>query len=314
MAEAAVKPANTGPPTPAQRLVVGPAALLGMGMIWGLGFALAKLASENGAHPVGLALWETVGSGLLLLLLCIALRRFPRLEWPYVRYYLINGLMGFAIPTPLLFSTAPHLPVGVLTLMIPMAPLMTYVFILLTRTERFDLWRAFGVVLGFVGVGLIVLPEGSLPEPGLAGWVLLGLGASIFYAMQNVYIALRSPPDADALTQTTAMLLLGGCMLIPVAFALDGFVLPVFPMTVAVKAAAGMALINGAMMLLFVWVVRAIGPVFASQTANVIVLTGVFWGWMIFEEILSGWVWAAIVVTAAGVALVTLRPAVPIRK
>jgi drug/metabolite transporter (DMT)-like permease len=60
--------------------------------------------------------------------------------------------------------------------------------------------------------------------------------------------------------------------------------------------------------------VRSIGPVFASQTANVIVLAGVFWGWVVFDEVLSRWVWAAIVATAAGVALVTLRPAVPVQK
>jgi len=108
--------------------------------------------------------------------------------------------------------------------------------------------------------------------------------------------------------------ILGGLSAIPMAAALDGFLWPVFPMTVAVKAAAIMLLINAAMMLIFVWVVRSIGPVFASQTANVIVLAGVFWGWFIFDEILSPWVWAAIVVTAAGVALVTLRPTVPVQK
>ena len=315
MTDDVLKSANAAPsPSPLLRLVLGPLALLSMGSIWGLGFALAKLAGENGAHPIGLVLWETIGSGALLLVACAALGRYPRRQWSYLRYYLINGLLGFAIPGPLLFWIAPHLPVGVLTLMIPMAPLLTYVLILFMRTERFDLWRAFGVLLGFVGVGLIVLPEESLPEPGLIGWVLLGLAASCFYALQNLYIALRSPPDADVLTQTTGMLILGGLSAIPMAAALDGFLWPVFPMTVAVKAAAIMLLINAAMMLIFVWVVRSIGPVFASQTANVIVLAGVFWGWFIFDEILSPWVWAAIVVTATGVALVTLRPAVPIQK
>jgi len=259
-------------------------------------------------------LWETIGSGALLLIACMLLGRYPRRQWSYLRYYLINGLLGFAIPGPLLFWIAPHLPVGVLTLMIPMAPLLTYVLILIMRTERFDVWRACGVLLGFAGVGLIVLPKESLPEPGLIGWVLLGLGASCFYALQNLYIALRSPPDADVLTQTTGMLILGGLSAIPFAAALDGFLWPVFPTTIAVEAAAAMLLINAAMMLIFVWVVRAIGPVFASQTANVIVLAGVFWGWFIFDEILSSWVWGAICAMAAGVALVTLRPAVPIRK
>jgi drug/metabolite transporter (DMT)-like permease len=143
--------------------------------------------------------------------------------------------------------------------------------------------------------------------------VLLGLAASSFYALQNLYIAMRSPPDADVLTQTTGMLILGGLVAIPLAAGVDGFLLPTFPMTVAVKAAATMLLINATMMLIFVWVVRALGPVFAAQTANVIVLAGVFWGWVIFDEVLSPWVWGAIFAMAAGVALVTLRPAVPTR-
>jgi drug/metabolite transporter (DMT)-like permease len=307
MTEDALK-STIAAPSPLSRLVLGPLALLTMGTIWGLGFSLAKLAGENGANPIGLVLWETIGSGVLLLGICILLGRFPRRQWSYLRYYLINGLLGFTIPGPLLFWVAPHLPVAVLTLMIPMAPLLTYVLIVAMRTERFDGWRALGVVLGIVGVGLIVLPDTSLPEPGRVGWVLLGLAASCFYALQNLYIAMRSPPDADVLTQTTGMLILGGLAAIPMAAGVDGFLLPVFPMTIAVKAASAMLLINAAMMLIFVWVVRNLGPVFASQTANVIVLAGIFWGWVVFDEILSPWIWGAIVATAAGVALVTLRP------
>ncbi len=315
MHEDALKAVPAAPmPSRLLRLVLGPLALLAMGAIWGLGFALAKLAGENGAHPVGLILWETIGSGTLLLAICVLMGRFPRRRWSYLRYYLINGLLGFTIPGPILFWVAPHLPVAVLTLMIPMAPLLTYVLILAMKSERFDFWRAFGVFLGFVGVALIVLPEGSLPEPGLVGWVLVALAASCFYALQNVYIAVRSPPDADTLTQTTGMLILGGLTALPLAAGMDGFLLPVFPMTVAVKAASAMLLINAAMMMLFVWVVRSIGPVFASQTANVIVVAGVFWGWVIFDEILSPWVWGAIFAMAAGVALVTLRPAAPMLK
>jgi drug/metabolite transporter (DMT)-like permease len=315
MTDGALKSAIAAPaPSRLVRRVLGPLALLGMGSIWGLGFALAKLAGENGAHPIGLALWETLGSGGLLLGICVLLGRFPRRQWSYLRYYLVNGLLGFTIPAPLLFWVAPHLPVAVLTMMIPMTPLLTYLIIVAMRSERFDPWRALGVLLGFAGIGLIVMPEGSLPEPDLMGWILLGLAASCFFAVQNVYIAMRSPPDADVLTQTTGMLLMGGLAAIPLAAGMNGFLLPVFPMTIAVKAASVMLLINAAMMLIFIWAVRNIGPVFASQTSNVIVLAGVFWGWMIFDEVLSPWIWAAIVAMAAGVALVTLRPAVPVRE
>jgi drug/metabolite transporter (DMT)-like permease len=296
---------------PASRLILGPLALLIMGTVWGLGFALSKIAGQNGAHPVGLIIWETIGSGILLLLVCAALGRYPRRQWVHLRNYLINGLLGFTIPGPILFWAAPHLPVAVLTLMIPMAPLLTYVLIVALRVERFDLLRAIGVLAGFVGVGLIVLPEGSLPEAGQVGWVLLGLGAACFYALQNVYIALRSPPDSDVLTQTTGMLILGGLAALPLAAATDGFLWPTWPMTIAVQAATVMLLINAVMMFMFVWVARTIGAVFAAMTANVITLAGVLWGWVVFAEAPSPWIWAAIVAMAVGVALVTLRRATP---
>lgn len=311
MASEDTKDLAVAPPSLA-KLIVGPLALLAMGSVWGLGFALSKVAVEAGAHPAGLIIWETLGSGALLLLVCAMLGRYPRPQWLYLRNYIVNGLLGFTIPGPILFWTAPHLPVAVLTLMIPMAPLLTYVIILCLRVERFDLLRALGVVVGFAGVACIVLPESSLPETGQVGWVLLGLGASSFYALQNVYIALHSPPDSDVLTQTTGMLLMAGLMGLPLAAGLHGFLLPTFPMTVPVQAAAAMLVINAGMMMLFVWVVRTVGPVFASMTANVITVAGVFWGWVIFQELVSPWIWAAIAAMALGVALVTLRRAVPV--
>ena len=99
-------------PIAPSRLIVGPLALLFMGTVWGLGFTLAKIAGLNGAHPLGLIIWETIGSGVLLLLVCAALGRYPRRRWIHLRNYLFNGLLGFTIPGPLLFWAAPHLPVA----------------------------------------------------------------------------------------------------------------------------------------------------------------------------------------------------------
>lgn len=296
----------------ASSLVAGPLALLFMGTVWGLGFTLAKIAGLNGAHPLGLIIWETIGSGLLLLVVCAAVGRYPRLQWPYLRNYLVNGLLGFTIPGPILFWAAPHLPVAVLTLMIPMAPLLTYVLIVALRAEKFDLVRALGVVAGFAGVAFIVLPQGNLPEAGQVGWVLLALGASAFYAIQNVYIALRTPPDADVLTQTTGMLLFGGLLAVPLAVATDGFLWPDWPMSIAVQAATVMLLINALLMFLYVWVLRTLGAVFASLNANIITLAGAMWGWLFFDEAPSAWIWAAMFAMALGVALVTLRRAAPL--
>ena len=41
--------------------------LLYMGGAWGLGFSLAKLAAVDGTTPIGIAFWQCILAGLLLL-------------------------------------------------------------------------------------------------------------------------------------------------------------------------------------------------------------------------------------------------------
>lgn len=49
------------------------------------------------------------------------------------------------------------------------------------------------------------------------------------------------------------------------------------------------------------------GPVFASQTASTTLLAGVIFGYVLFGERLSPWVWGAIALMALGVLLVRPR-------
>jgi len=298
--------------TPLFRYVIGPVALLAMGLGWSGSYTMAKIAMTDGGRPVGIAIWEGLGSGLILLVICGLTGKWPRLERPYLIYYTINGLIGLTVPSVLLLYVTPHLPVSITTLLIPLAPLVTYLFVVALRVEGFAGLRALGVVLGFCGVLMIVLPENSLPDRSMVGWVLLGLIASVLYAMQNVYIGLKSPPGADALTQTAAMLSIGGAIMLPYAWISGDFLSPFAPWTTITFCAAGMATINAFFTICFVWLIRLTSPVFASQTAYTITLCGSVWGYLVFGERHSVWIWGAIIAMIAGVALVTLvqgRPA-----
>ena len=53
--------------------------------------------------------------------------------------------------------------------------------------------------------------------------------------------------------------------------------------------------------------IRTAGPVFASQTAYVITLAGVFWGMALLGERHSVYVWAALALMLLGLALVRPR-------
>lgn len=294
------------PLTPLFRYVVGPLALLSMGLGWSGSYTLAKIGTMHGGSPFGLTIWEGLGSGLLLLIICAATGRWPRLNRPYLIYYAVNGLIGLALPSVILLFVAPHLPVSITTLLIPLAPVMTYLFVLLLRIERFVALRAAGVLLGFAGVLMIVLPQNSLPDPSMTGWVFIGLAASALYASQNVYIALKCPPGADALTQTAAMLFIGGLLVVPFAAIFDGFQSFLPPWNIVTACGAGMMLVNAFFTITYVWTIRVTSPVFASQMAYTITLCGSLWGWLLFDETHSMWIWLALLAMILGVILVTL--------
>jgi drug/metabolite transporter (DMT)-like permease len=57
--------------------------------------------------------------------------------------------------------------------------------------------------------------------------------------------------------------------------------------------------------LLFFEAMRLAGPVFFSQTGFLVTLWGVLWGWLLFDEIHSAYVWAAMAAIFVGLALVT---------
>ena len=40
------------------------------GGTWGVTFSLARIATESGAHPLGLTFWQTFGGGVTLLAVC----------------------------------------------------------------------------------------------------------------------------------------------------------------------------------------------------------------------------------------------------
>ena len=175
------------------RLALALALLFVGGAIWGLSFPAAKLVTEAGAHPFGLSLIAGFFGGVILLSYCLARRRLPPLRRDYLVFYVVAGLLGTALPTAVLYSAAPHLPAGVLAIVIVLVPLMTYVFALGLGLERAEALRALGIVLGLLAILMIVVPEASLPHPAMVGWVLLALVVPASYASENLFIALRRP-------------------------------------------------------------------------------------------------------------------------
>ncbi len=271
---------------------------------WGITFSLAKMATELGAHPMGLSMWQGLLGGVATLLYNF-LRKVPvPLDAPHLRFYLICGMLGTAVPSTLFFYAAEHVPAGVLSIVIALVPMMAFAIAAALGIDRISPLRVLGVGLGLVAMLLMTAPETSLPEPGLVPWLLLAVAAGACYAAENSYIALKKPSATDSVTLLCGMLIAAGLMLAPVVALSGNFVPLSFSIGTVEMCVISMALINVISYGMFVHLVTITGPVFASQMAYTVTISGVFWGMIIFGEQHSPWIWAALVLMLAGLALV----------
>lgn len=287
------------------------ALVLLLGAIWGATFSLAKIATEGGAHPLGLSLWQGIMGGLLLLSICLLRRRPPRLAPGYGRFYLVCALFGTAVPGTIYFYAAPHVPAGVLAITIATVPMMTYALTALLKVEGLSFARIVGLLLGLVAVALLVGPDASLPDRAMVPWVLAAVLAAGSYAGENMFIALKRPAGSDALAMVAGMLIMAALLLLPVVLVTGTFVPLAFPWGKIEWAIFAMMTCSAFAYVLFLYLVSETGPVFASQTAYSVTIAGVLWGMVIFDEQHSLWVWASLAVMLAGLALVNPKKAAP---
>lgn len=281
--------------------------LLLAGTVWGVTFSLARIAVHGGAHPIGLNFWQSIlGCLFLAVFLILRGRRLP-LTRRHLVFYSVCGFFGTALPGVCYFYAAVHVSAGVLSITIATVPMLSLVLALVFGIERPVLLRTVGLLLGICAVLLIVLPESSLPDPSVVPWVMLGFACACCYAIENTYIALRMPEGSDPVTVLCGMMAVATVMTAIVASLTGSFFMPAFPPTAVELSVLGMAAINAAAYAMFVYLIAAAGPVFASQMGYVVTLSGVAWGIILFGEQHSVWIWSALILLLAGMALVKPR-------
>jgi len=275
------------------------------GAIWGVTFSIARILTQAGVHPLGLTFWQGFGGGLVLLAICAARSRWPRLTGLHFKFYVILGLLGTALPGALFFYAASHVPAGILAITVTTVPLLTYGGAWLLGIDRFSVKRMSGIAVGLFAILLLVGPETSLPDRSMVFWVLVVLVASLFYTFENIYVAVRVPGGTDMIALLAGMLLVAGLLILPLVLSLNAFASFHYPWGKIEWLMLAMMVISSLAYGMFLLAIQMAGPVFASQTAYVVTLSGVLWGILLFNESHSVWVWLALGSMLSGLALVT---------
>ena len=282
--------------------------LLLCGGVWGATPSLARLATSEGADPLGLAVWQGVLGGLTLLMVTFIRRRRLPLGRSHLKFYFVCGNSGTLLPNVVMFSAAPHITVGAMSMIIAMVPLLTYVQSLLVRIDRPSLGRLSGILLGALAIALLVLPGGDDASSSAPMWIAIAIIIPLSFGFESVFVAVRRPPKTDSITLVAGMLLAGGAMLAPIVLLTDT-ALPLYPPWGTVEwATVGMVMCNVASYSLFLYLIALSGPVFAVQSSYFVTLFGILWGMLIFGEQHPVWFWLALGLLFAGMALVKARP------
>ena len=281
--------------------------LVGSGVIWGSSFSLAKIATGGGAHPLGITLWQGAFGTILLSGVILARGKRVQLDRRHIEFYVVCGLLGTAIPGTLFFYAAGHLPAGILSIAVGTVPLLTFVIAIAMRLDRFSASKVIGLFFGMAAIVMIAVPDTSLPGADDTFWLFIGLAAASCYAVENAYIADRRPDGSDAFTVLFGMLTAAAIVLVPIVFATGTAVSLALPWTESEWAIFAMSVVNIVAYGTFVYLISYAGPVFASQEAYVVTLSGVLWGILIFDETHSVWVWGALVSTILGLLLIKPR-------
>ncbi|KTC97404.1 ABC transporter permease [Legionella geestiana] len=253
-----------------------------LGFIWGCGYSLSRYALTHGVPPLGYAFWQTLGPALLLGVTG-GFRRGGRLRNPADwRFFLICGLAGIAIPNTNMYFLAPHLPAGMLAVLVNTVPLIIYPMAIFLGLERFESCRFSAVLLGVFGLMSLVTAPLSVNV-----YTLAALLTPLAFAACSLYIANLGKQAPEAHESACGMLLAATLLLLPLVLSTHSFYpLSVFPDTVQSVVLLEI-LLSTIGYVLFFRLIRLAGPVFYSLVGGVVALTGIFWGRILFDERLT---------------------------
>ncbi len=278
--------------------------LLSAAVLFSMTFSLNRIAITEGIPVFAFVFWQCLGATILTLIAAVVTRKLPSVRHKDLRLYFLLGALTTAVPIILFSFAAPKVPAGAIALGLALPPILTYVFAVLFRIDQVRLLRIVGILFGLAGILLVLLPSQSLPEPGMALWLLMAFGAPLCYSISNVCIAILRPSKMHAIPLTCGVFACASIIMLPIMAVMEHWWVFDTTMTDGDWALVGNIIINAIFFVLMFEIIRLAGPVFFSTYGYFGTLIGLGWATLFFGEVPSPWIWAAIAILFFGLFLV----------
>lgn len=259
-----------------------------LGVLWGTAFPVIRAGIVAGAPPLFFAAARYGLTAIALVPIALVARsEQPRLS-DLLPSAVFGGLLMIGLYGGLLYLGEESTSGGLAAVLTASAPLASALFgYRWLPGERFGRWGLAGLCVGFVGVGLLVLPQLALPSAGEFVGPALVVVAVLAFAAGSVLLrrTSRATPGLWTLSLQFAIAgtFVGALGLVtrePMTLGSGGAVLPALGFLVVVPGILGYSL--------YFRIHHTAGPNRANIVGYVNPVTGVLVGLVVFGELVTG--------------------------
>lgn len=281
--------------------------LLLLGFTWGCGYSLARFAMTHHVSPLGYALWQSIGPGILLLLTDTLIQKKWPLDIKHWRFYAICGLTGIAIPNVNMFFSAQHLPAGILSVVINTVPIFTVFLAIFNKHMVHSKKHIAGAICAFLGITLLNMSQYHFTWSHISPWILSSLATPLLFALTAIYIEKNQDTMKSPLSCASGMMLAASLFLLPITLSTHSLY-PLWenPLTKTNLVIFLEIILSSLGYVLFFRLIQTAGAIYYSLTGAVVALTGLFWAKIILSETLSMQKMVACAVIILGVTIASL--------
>ena len=277
--------------------------LLLLGALWGASYLFIKVAVAEVSVLTLVAGRMLLGACLLWFLLVVSRRPIPRSRSVWGVYAVMGALNG-AIPWSLITWGEQYIPSSLAALLQATMPIFTVILAhFLVHDERITPVKIVGIVVGFVGVATLVLPDLRQGLQTNVWGQLAVVASSLSYAGATIFARNRltgQPPLASA----TGQLTMGALFMVPLVLLVDRPV-GLSPSLPALASWIGLTIFGTvAAYIVYYALLRRSSATFVSTVTYIIPVNGLILGALVLDEPLTAAVLAGLALILLGVPLV----------
>jgi drug/metabolite transporter (DMT)-like permease len=276
-------------------------------LIWGSTWAVIRLGLEGVPPLTGVALRFALAGAILL---ALASRLGVRFTWSReeLGLWAMNGLLAFSVSYTIVYWAEQHIPSGLTALLFATYPLFVAVLAhLFLPGERPGWSSAAGILLGFVGVGVIFSDDLELLGGANVREVALVLLLSPFVSALATVAVKRWGAGIHPLSLTAVPMLMTAGVVGTLAFVFERHARVVFDLR-SVGAIVYLAVFGSAVTFtIYYWMLARARATQVALIAYTIPIVAVAVGALLFQEPIRPRVILGGVVVLIGVAIVSRR-------